>query len=732
MDEAGEFEGDGSDVQTKYYKRPLIFGLLVLENDRSALANQYNEIAARHGMEDFIHATALHRRGGFLPFVTALVSTLATSTMIPFVMRYESDLHSFLPDAARDAYAANRHLNMAQAAFEYLLFLHPEFWGKDLIIDFHPNSRTLPVKNDDAAKIFRDMGFKGFNVPDTGKRFVQVWNTEAIRSYLHRMLIDYSPWLNKTGQRSWALVEAIVAYKSNDPFVHWADNLAWLARSGRDTDRYSKISSELSRITTVNLTYGREHQDFRALLRLYLDRGMEELLPAAIEALPSFRASTYRNSLTYLLDSFISGSSALDVKQIESLECLADKYLRSARGNWDFVHRLLSRLVMAIDSLPEADRQGREMRQLLSRLHSHLISVYNHRGNAGQAWQSFRIIDGLSLVPETVAEFYEKAEQLNRLAVTSANVFAFDESNRLLEPLTTALEESRVPLNRASQSELTFPLLGKLWGTMGQNSAFIAPRRPNFFSDAETLFIKARDSFTIPCDRLRHEVNLLHLYLDWEKTDGEKRRMADATAQRIEESPSVSAFLAKPDPFTAPFNQFNLAVLVKHAFQRGSNFSDILEKYSLYSLKRWFGATTSEHPFEFICSYLGLAALRLERRQEGLAYLNHAITIPGTDNPEEEPTLQMIRCLIVVRWALLEQKINNKANVSGKLNVVVNKLSRIGHNPGLENILRLKDGEGPNGWFAPGWRALSAVDWNNEFSKEACETFLQCFTFNYR
>jgi hypothetical protein len=708
----------------------LLFGLLVPDSDRDDLARQFGAIAAEHGMAGFIHATKLHRQEAFSSFASSLVNALAASSMVSFVMRYEGDLHSALPDAARDAYAANRHLNMAQAAFEYLLFLYPEFWGENLIVDFHPNSRTLPAKDDVKALIFKDMGFEVHGKNEN--RFVPVWTAGAIRAYLHRMLIDYSPWLHKTGQRSWTQVEAIVAKKSDDPFVHWTDNLAWLARWGESSDRYSYITDELSKVTAINLSYGREHQDFRAMTRLYLDGDLEEFLSTAMTTLPTFRNVGYRNNLVYMLDTFIVGTGALDAKQLTNLEHLANEYLRSARGNWDFVFRLLSRLTNAIDSLPEAERETREMRRLLARLHSHLISVYNHRGDTGRAWQSFKTITKLALTPETVAEFHEQAELLNRLAVTSANVFAFEASNRELQPLAKALEESQAPLNIASQTKLAYPLLGKLWGTMGQNFAFLAPRMPDCFPTAEALFLKARNSFTIPRDRLRHEVNLLHLYLDWEKTDATKRNDADAAAKRIEGSPAVAAFLAKPDTATAFYNQFNLAVLIKHACQRGNNLSELIGKYRLDSLKRWFGIAANEHPFEFICGGLGLGALSLGRRQDGMEYLTHALTIPGTDKPEEEPTLQILRCQIVVRWAMIEKELDNKTDVSGKLKVAINLLGHISQTSGLETMLRLKDDEEPTGWFASGWQALSAVDWEKEFSREACEVFLNCFTFNYR
>jgi hypothetical protein len=57
-------------------------------------------------------------------------------------------------------------------------------------------------------------------------------------------------------------------------------------------------------------------------------------------------------------------------------------------------------------------------------------------------------------------------------------------------------------------------------------------------------------------------------------------------------------------------------------------------------------------------------------------------------------------------------------------------MEEIGQTAGLESILALSDMP-PTGWFAPGWAALHVVDWDTTYNQAACESFLQCFTFNY-
>jgi hypothetical protein len=165
MDEAGEFEGTRERIDTKK-RRPLIFGLLVPDEQKDLLAQDYEKIADKRGYEGFIHAHEL--AGGnqkkFKEFCTKLVNRTVNSPILPFVIRFEGDLLSELPENYQESFAANRYLNMAQAVIEHLFFLHPGLLGKDLRVAFHPNSRVYPIPNTkvDLQQTFSAMGFRSF------------------------------------------------------------------------------------------------------------------------------------------------------------------------------------------------------------------------------------------------------------------------------------------------------------------------------------------------------------------------------------------------------------------------------------------------------------------------------------------------------------------------------------------------------------------------------------------
>jgi len=723
MDESGGFEGSERKIAGSH---PALLVTLVSDENREILATKVKLLWLKHRIKD-THAMA---KGETIKpaYLTDLIGLLEEYQVICFILRHEQDLQQALSEEMQEAFAVNRFLEMADTLLEHIFFLHPPFFCKTLQFSLHPNSRVCVLDDSNMAKIeqMRALGYDPRRNKDGRGRHFVIWDPPTLRTKVQHHALDYSPWISSTGARNFSKFETIVAERSDDPLVHMTDNLAYLCRSNvRGAMELQEVNSKLIRLS-VCLDYGRSQRTYRELVRWYLAGDIDAFFPEALQILTNTTDRYYRDSLNFMLENSLGKITLAEINLVEKLEQLAAEYLRTSRGNWQFVLELLRRLIAAAITWPDQVLHSDQCKRLLFRLYSLKLSVHNHRGEDVDAWESYESIDRLDLGKLTIEEYREKIEVENRAAVTMSNLFAFEQGREKVSSLITTLEHSLHPLEALAGS-LYDPLIGKLRGTMAQNVAFLAPRKPELFEQAESLFVAAAQEFTQERDKVRHDVNLLHLYLDWSK-----QHEAKEIVSILREYPSVAAFLERPTSETARYMQFVLSVFLKYGLENKAELNGWVELFPLASLKQWFGEAVEEHPFEFICASLGRIACSLNKELETIQYFDHALRIPLTDKPREQPTLQAIRAQIWVWWAMEENIAGRQPSATEKIVQAIKIMEDIGTTEGLETMLRIEPDGTATGWFAEGWQALNVVDWRKVFDRAACAEFLRCFTFNYR
>jgi len=733
MDEAGSFEG-----HAKWIRGSLIFGLLVPEQERDDLSAFFKHQAGI-GPQDLedplalferLHATKYFQGSKNKAFAESIVDRTINSSVIPFIMQYAQDIYSKMPEGIQEAFTANRYLTMAQAVIEHIIFFHPAFLGRHCEFSLHPNSRICYIKSgqEQLLKKFEDMGFHKIDTKK-GDHIVFVWNTDVLRAYLHRMAMQYAPWQPKVGRRSWGVIETPVAKNSTDSFGYWVDHLAYICSSSKFDDLKKKLRESIE----VDLTYGIDQQTYVHLVHLFLDDRLSDFLPNALESWGSFKKPYYRTSIDTLIQDSLKNISLNDLDDICRIEAQANEYLRKARGNWQLVSMLVTRLIDAINSLPEDERQDRRIQRILSRLYSHKLRWHNHRGEVRQAWEASRAIDALDTGSLTIEDWRAGIEIRNRQSVTSANMFAFEQGNKKIQKPIEVLQNMREWIALETGQQVSDQLIGKLRGTMAQNFAFLAPRQPSLFDEAEELFLKAKEEFQKESDLLRQNIYLFHLYMDWAKINRDMQEKAAQQIEDIKRDKDFQTFLEQPDSITAPYQQFPLQALLKwHLYSEDSDEWDVLlGKYSIKSLDAWFGQTANEHPFELIFAYLGLMAMRLNEKNKAREYFARTLMIPSEGQRQDQPTLQAIRCLILTWWAMELEKSGDPQAAGQEMEAVMSVLRWIGQQSDLVPILELQGEEAAGGWFANAWNRLRLVNWSRKFDRDACQDMVDCFTFNY-
>jgi len=727
MDESGSFEGQS--VKASKGQR-LLFTLLIPDLGHERLMENVQKIQMEFGFSGFMHATEIHSNQKFQPYLKALLSHLATEEITLAVQCYQDDIHVNLGKAQQEIFAANRYLSMAQTMFEHLFFLAPEFHGQDLDFALHPNSRVSVMSPQNKVKSQMEaIGYtphKQSGKGMKGESIFYTWTNDIISSMIHRMAVEYSPWQKHIGQRNFSSINTIVAEHSSNPLVHMVDHLAWIYAQSAKGYNLEKLGKTLRDLIVIDLRYGTEHVAYRAMIRASLNDDMKGMLVLANDKLSSLVTPYYKKTILAKIEQSLTDST-LDPEQIEAMERLADTWLRQSKGNWSFVLKLTSSLIRLIGSLPEEKRLMPKMQRLLFHLHSHQLSIHNHRGEDADAAEAYDAIEQLNLGELSLNDYRERIAIENRISVTLANIFDFEGAIVTLKPNITALEQSLKPLQEMAGQPLKDPLIGKLRGTIAQACAFISPRKKEYFIVAEAFFQEAASSFSLEEDRLRHQINLLHLYLD----DVGKSSEAADMAQQICNNPNVEKFLRLPSDKTAQSCQFALAVLLKYdSTVTQVHQKKVKKKISLDALHQWFGEKMNEHPFELLCAYLGRTALESGNDSAASDYFNHALAMPFTNNLREQPTLQVIRAQIFMWWAMGLASAGRQDSAREKVISAKSIMEEIGQTAGLESILALSDMP-PTGWFAPGWAAIQVIDWDTTYSQAACESFLQCFTFNY-
>lgn len=723
MDESGEFEGVEKRIARQ---QSALLALLVPDENHDALVAAVRKLWSRHG----VTSEKRHAMANQLPpdYLINLIGLVAEHGGVVSILRHEEDRGQGLPEDLGDAYAANRYTRMATCLLEHLFFLHPDFLGRNLAFSLHPNSRVTVFRKEQKDEIsrMREHGYSSKEIEDLPQILFFSWSADMVRTEVLRLALDYAPWIGRIGQRSFPHIETVVAKNSDNPLVHVADHLANLCRSDVRKAKKLRPAHDSLHSRANLLRYGRRHEEYRSLVRLYLAGDIDEFLPETLYFLARLDDRYYRASLQGMVKKLLTNLSLADLSRLKKLERLVDDELASARGNWRFVLELLDPLITAVRNLEKKQGDSLQCHQLLFRLYGQKMRIHNHRGEDVDAWEAYENIEGLALGRPTVDLYRAKVEVENRFAVTLANIFAFEEGVEKLAPLIAALEKALLPLAEAAGTPLDDPLVGKLRGTMAQSLAFLAPRQPELFAQAESVFLRAAAEFAREHEQIRHEINLLHLYLDWGRNE-----LADAIMDEMAKRTPIAGFLADPSRATARSMQFVLAVFLKYCLRRNRDVQQWLERCPLSLLMEWFGDAANEHPFQFICANLGRMAFRMNEKKRAAAYFKHALKLPFSQNPREQATLQALRAQTNVWWAMELATVGDAKAAGEKMVSAVESMRIIGSTKGLETMLHIEDNGVVSGWFASGWQALVGVDWPRRFDMDACAAFLRCFTFNY-
>jgi hypothetical protein len=720
-DESGNFEQSLS-------RKKVVFGLLVPDGDRDFLTGQYTMLREKylpgdnrpHGMDQF-------RNPDYRTFVSKLVNLTCHSSVKMVSMGYGHDvLSSASPDIA-EGMACNRYLYMAQALIEQILYLHPPFWETSpRTFTFRPNSRVFPIRDPAVLDRLQSLGYHVFTGQD-GSRFARVWDSHGFGIFLNRLMVDYAPFAPVTGDVRIVSSELLVAGKSDDPFVHWADALSGSFLWEKNSENGEKLRNHLA----VDGEYGAAQIRYRQLVTAYLEKRFSVFLPEAVASVCTFDNAYYERCLVDLIDAAFN-TQTMDAATFRSLAGIVTNHVETSSGHWDLVLTLTEKLLEKAGTMAPSSGLTADVR----RLRAARLSCLNHRGDVRAALE---IADELEKEPcITVDDLRERAEIRNRMAVTGANRFDFMAPAKALMPYLERLNNSRGELSRTADRELKDPLISRIASTAGQAFAFMAPIHNDHFVMAERLLKSALAETVHPDDELRQTLYLAHLYLDMDRVNffpvlaetGEKPRIQNIgrdTVRRILARPDIREFVESPSPETPGHMAFVLSLLLKYELETGEQVFPDTPAWSDGRIDRIFPHNRHEHPFQFVWAYLAEGAYRRGRVADAEAFFNKALLIPSHIRTAP-PVIKAIQCRFIGIWAKLLTVDRKTDEALEKINVLLYMMDQLAGNPENGTVIT-PDG---SGWFGPSVSALKDAVRNRDGINRALSDFLNTFTFNYR
>lgn len=724
MDESGQFEGDSSKVRGS-----IILGALIKDEAVEAIKEKYSNLLLKYfsgklqiHSKDFIK----QNRTKFMSFSNELLGSLLGRKMkdniVVFKMDFRTNVNAGDHRYLSDSFAANRYLNMAQDVIEHICFLHSSFWGKSITFSLHPNNRVMSFSSTDEQTVsdFNALGFKTFAdkyTPD--KMIAYLWDANALRIFCHRLFLEYNAFASTIGSRSYSGIEMPVASKSNDVFVEIVDVLAFILRGFCGDGMREMLTAKID----VKLSYGPEHTRYKSLAQSYLQGEYDIFFQQALQA--GKEMSSYYHQQVNSMIRLPLASPGLTMPMISRLEALLDASLRAKTGNWEFVSTVTAKLMAGLAALPPEEQNSVETQRVRARLYAHKLSVHNHRGEVLPALLAAKEIEGVDLGLLGLEDWREQLACRNRQAVAYANAFDFTWGCETLPPLIGVLEQNIQHIQSATGALVRDDLIGRLRGALGQCCAFLAPRFPERFEEAERLFLAAKSQFVRNKDRTFHTINFFHLYNDWGKHE-----QADSMLQELLSDDANKAFIDAPTKENARYRQFVLNCFFKYSSAK-PDLEDLPTSFSIEHLTDYFESSSDEHPFEFIFAYLGRWSARLGKLDLSDAYYARALAIPESGGHELQPTLQAIRAEILA-WQAQDLRAHAPERSAENMRKATELIRSLGQDPALSAMLSLTPGAPSGGWFGPAYDALAAVDWSAGFSEQACDELLSCFTFNYK
>lgn len=724
-DESGGFERTGKEAS-------IIAGMLIPHQQIQGLSNEYIELCKKHGFASFsIHGKDLCKERNFPGFIEELVEITVERRIKLTRMTYRKDTISKSAAAFGSIEAAycNRYLYAIQSFLEQVIFLNPDNYGKELAFSLHPNRRIFSLPDTMKNKV-KNLGFslsgnESSKCDEEPKNSIKVivWNEQGLRIFLNRLQTDYGLFAETIGKRDYKKIETPVGCRSQDPFVHWIDNLAMVMR----WPEYRYLESRLKEQIILDAEYSPEAFRYKELCTLFLKGDDERFVVMCLDEIRGITNGSYRKHLSDLMNKSLERFRDVTDKTLENLEKNADQLLRSSSGNWAFVACLVEYLLTVIRNMPDEKKHSTKIRGIVFRLLNHKLSCLNHRGDVKGGWAVVREAETHGFSFSSINEWREQVEFVNRQAVTAANVFDFTSFNQRLERLIRSLESARDQVSACAGYPLKDDIIGKVYGTLAQNYAFLTPFDASSRIKGEECFLKAKNEFDKPADIQRQDSYLAHFYMD-----GDDREKVRSVMDRIFADPAVKAFWDNPSKENSKYMGFPLTLMLKFQVWTGEGGASSLERFPLKTVKDLFGAVVMEHPFEFVFAYLGRLAMHHGMKDRAALYFLQALKIPGQGKLEEQPTILAIHAQIRIHWALALDDAGETDMALEQRNMAMNHLRLIGNDPLLSPMLELKDDHAVSGWFAQPFNSLKETGPAGTINRDACTGFLRYFTFNYR
>ena len=721
MDEGGTFE------RLKRNDSLYIYCLLIKDSLRISLENKFKDIVK--DISNQLHAFKFYKHGKNRSIANDIISLTKKSNII--IARIEHKYDIFYKSNIRESLLSNRFLFMLNDIIEHIIFLYPEFWKRKLCFSLHPNSRIVKVKKDSPQYFeYLRMGFSGRPV-DKNKYIFYIFDADIIRTDVINMQKEYEQFTDIIGDRIIDNIETLRGDTTEDIFSYWVDHLAYFSRSVY----FNELKEEIDNLVEIDLQYGELEQLYKKIAKCFMAKRLSDCLTLILDNSNKYIGNKYYRKQIENIGNLLLKYLKLSFNELHSLESKVNFLLRSASGRWSFVSDIIEFMLKALESLPKSHVESHqiEITKLLKKIYSHKLSIHNHRSEFLGAYQTAQKI--AELQKDYFLSFDELRQDIeirNRIAIAYANMFEFQKSNESLKRDIEFLLEQKTRAQSVYNREIKDVVLGKLYGTIGQNYAFLAPFNPELFSKAEDCFNKAKSEFSKESDKQRQDVYLLHLYYDWTKIDAFAFEKGKNLLKELVSLSDVQRFLNNPTPENAKYKQFLLQLLLNYNLDAEQDIvTSFLNNFSLSRLKYLFKDAADEHPFEFIFAYLGIMSMKIKRYDNARDYFAYAIRIPLKGRRIQQPTLQAIRAQILTRYAMELYKIGQEEEARNKMVEAVKIMEQLGRYPEYAPILQLKNGKAIGGWFKDAWNSLSKMEWNKDFDLNTCEMFLKYFTFNY-
>lgn len=359
-----------------------------------------------------------------------------------------------------------------------------------------------------------------------------------------------------------------------------------------------------------------------------------------------------------------------------------------------------------------------------------LFSVLNKNQEYATAWDLAVRIEQLY---ETIGrrlflvQWLQAVQFHTNKADVAAKLFCFDAVTELLHKEYNILSGFEGTFEKENYRNVNADPLRHTQKAYGSNLAFRAPRHPDFFQQAEKVFL-AELANVHTRETWLQELGLIHLYLDWGKMEEAEQRL-----NKITDDTGLGSFLADPGNQAFYPDPLVLAAWLKFQVHRDQEpSSPIWRSLTLDKLITWYEDAVNYHPFELICAYLGRLAYRYgtpEDRPQDFFY--HAMSMPRTGNLNKSCHSHAIKAQIQTWWAIIDHEAGRSESAGFKMGRVLSFLEAVSYKEELASMLQTQEGRAVGGWFAEAWEALRAVDWSTGFSMDACRRFLECFTFTY-